>query len=109
MSCMFHLPACFPPNGILVDGSSHCCLTMLIRLSLYSASQTERIELIKVALRNKIGEGSMKHYGILETQSGPPPERSPNGSSTGQLQGNGESDPVIPGGSDGEHDDGMYL
>lgn len=51
----------------------------------------------------------MKHYGILETQSGPPPERSPNGSSTGQLQGNGESDPVIPGGSDGEHDDGMYL
>ena len=29
-----------------------------------SASQTERIELILVALRNKIGEGGMKHYGI---------------------------------------------
>lgn len=31
----------------------------------YSASQTERITLIKVALLNKVGEGGMRHYGFV--------------------------------------------
>lgn len=41
-----------------------------------SASQTERIELIKVALRNKIGEGGRKHYGIDEEVTRTPPASS---------------------------------
>ena len=33
-------------------------------MCIHSASQSERIELIKMALRNKVGEGGMKHYGL---------------------------------------------
>jgi hypothetical protein len=37
-----------------------------------SASQKERITLIKLALLNKVGEGGMKHYGLDD----PPPPAS---------------------------------
>ena len=38
-----------------------------------SASQTERITLIKVALLNKVGEGAAKHYGFDIPRSTDPP------------------------------------
>lgn len=31
---------------------------------IYSASQTERVTLIKVALLNKVGEGGVRHLGL---------------------------------------------
>ena len=72
-----------------------------------SASQTERIELIMLALQNKIGEGGMRHYGILEAESASRTESSPR-TQTARLQG--ESRPeTIEDNETPSANEGVYL
>lgn len=53
-----------------------------------SASQRERITLIKVALMNKIGEGGVKHYGLDSKESGhtPPSQSARSPSSAARIE-----------------------
>lgn len=69
-----------------------------------SASQKERLTLIKVALRNKIGEGGMRHYNLdqeLSTQAPISLRRSPTADHSRDDGQGAESREIGQNGGDG--------
>lgn len=75
----------------------------------HSASQSERITLIKIALLNKVGEGGMKHYGYDGPPGPPKSTPAPAHTSTNTSARQQSSVQPAPTTSSPSQDEGMYL
>jgi hypothetical protein len=71
---------------------------------IHRASQKERIELIILALTNKIGKEALGHYGLSSTHNADPSLNTLENEREGRVEVEAEAD---PGG--GVEEDGLHL